>query len=61
MYDVIKSGRGQYTVLEVDTNLILTKCKNLWDAEKFVNNQRNGSGFQGRTPTFMALGQGDTQ
>ena len=56
MYDVIKMNNDTYGVLEVDTNLLIAKGLSLWEAEKFVNNQKNGGGFQGRTPTFMSAG-----
>lgn len=56
MYDIIKMNNGTYGVLEVDTNILLAKGLSLWEAEKLVNNQKNGNGFQGRTPTFMSAG-----
>lgn len=57
MYDVVGFNDGTYGIVENDTNLIITKNLRLWDAEKFIHNQKNGCGFQGRTPPFMALGE----
>jgi hypothetical protein len=57
MYELIDEGFGLFGVLETSTNSIIHRGMTKDEAQLWINRLNEGSGFEGRTPSFLTEGE----
>lgn len=56
MYEVIDMKDNTFAVLETETSQLIAKGISLSEAEQLTEKLNKGSGFEGKTPSFLTEG-----